>query len=432
MHNQIIHRIFNYLMQYENEGKTFKGVKVFNSHQRAPSLIQRLQAFMPPNVENLLVNMRSTGQPENLRSDYRNLALLAIKEYIREFPFLLHSPSSLRACFGMPTRKDRKMGRYSGVSLINDALDSITEENEESKKNYPNQEVISELIYALEAIIETEKQQKYSKAAHRMIDYLTENLHRNAKVDVYAPTINTHTDFALDFAKEYLLDLNFNNVIHEGEPQYQELFEAEKKKKKNPAELTPDLYGFIWETKIWIEMKEWEKFNAFFKPLKQIFSYLLHASYTAILVEKPVEFYEFLTTFVNPVISLPQFKEALRPYMRHAENASQKAHLFKYKLMNLGKVLIEEENMSYKAETLYLGLLSEINNTEIGMTNFELEAGRGLFRLLEKLERRHKEFRIILLDNLDDYRTKPRQQLVLFLGVLNQNNTYESFIPSLR
>lgn len=426
MHNQIIHRIFNYLMQYENEGKTFKGVKVFNSHQRAPSLIQRLQAFMPPNVENLLVNMRSTGQPENLRSDYRNLALLAIKEYIREFPFLLHSPSSLRACFGMPTRKDRKMGRYSGVSLINDALDSITEENEESKKNYPNQEVISELIYALEAIIETEKQQKYSKAAHRMIDYLTENLHRNAKVDVYAPTINTHTDFALDFAKEYLLDLNFNNVIHEGEPEYQELFEAEE------AELTPDLYGFIWEKKIWIEMKEWEKFNAFFKPLKQIFSYLLHASYTAILVEKPVEFYEFLTTFVNPVISFNAFKEALRPYMRHAENSSQEAHLFKKQLMNLGKILIEEENMSYKAEALYLGLLSEINNTEIGITNFELEAGHSLIRILDKLERNNSEFRIILLDQLRDYRIIPRHKLVLFLGILNQNNSNESFIPSLR
>jgi len=412
----VLDKIFDYLETYEKEGNSFKGVKVFNSQLRAPTLIKRISAFIPNNIEEKLKKMSVPGQPENMRSAYRNLALLAIKEYIKDFPFLLHSPSSLRACFGMPTRKDRKSGRYSGVYLINDALSE--------NSSTANQKIIDELGHALRSI--SGKRDSNQGPATRIENYLMENLHRDAMIEVKAPEVNTHTEGSLKFAKDYLLDLNFKNVVHEDEPKYKEIFKD--------AELTPDLYAEIWNQPVWAEMKEWEKFNTFFKPLKQIFTYMSNNPYTIILVEKPVEFYEFLESFVNPVITFFKFNEVIRQYMDRANNNSKAAMEFKRHLMRLGKKLIVDESISFKAEALYLGLVSEINNMDIGITNTELEACKNLSKIIDNLSRKHREIRIILLNSKLEMKTRsqPKQKLLLFLGVLNKNNSFLESSPILR
>ncbi|MHA2363630.1 MAG: hypothetical protein ACXAC7_06710, partial [Candidatus Hodarchaeales archaeon] len=380
-------------------------------------------------------NLLTPDQPENLWSAYRNLALIAIKEYIREFPFLLHSPSSLRACFGMPTRKDRKLGRYSGVFLIDDALNSnyrneiLASSEYDSNDIYPNSRAIEELILALNSIIETNT--KTSPAAKRITEYLKANRFRNALKEVTAPPINTHTNSSLEFAKEFLSDQGFNEVIHEKDDAYNNIFGIDEELK-----LTPDLYGKMWAQPVWIELKQWEKFNVFFKPLKQIFAYMNNSSYTSILVEKPVKFYEFLTSFVNPVIKFDELKQNLRLYLDRARMVNDNALNLKRELMNLGKKLIEEENITYKAEALYLGLISEFINAEIGMANSELEAGLSLFKILGKLEKTYREFRLILLGQeggqLQAYIQKPRQKLILFVGILNQFDSANKSVPTLR
>ncbi len=57
------------------------------------------------------------------RKLFRAVAVAAGIQFVREYPMLYHTPNSLRACFGMPTRTDRKKGRFSSIFYRNEAVE---------------------------------------------------------------------------------------------------------------------------------------------------------------------------------------------------------------------------------------------------------------------------------------------------------------------
>lgn len=417
----MVERIYDYLLDLEKEGQTLRGVKVLvKSQGRAHTLVDRLRAFAPEDtrVEDLLPK----GQPENLWAAYRKLALLCITSYIRDFPFLLHTPSSLRSVFGMPTRKDRKQGRYSGVSMISEALTLQSSPTESVPRLLePNFEVIDELLNCLYS---REDDPKYEEYITRVLNYLEKNLSRNALQAVTSPSVSTHSHVSLDSAKDILEDYGFEDLYHEGEERYEVNWE------EGDYTLTPDVVGKLWDHVTWVEMKEWETFNVFFKPIKQLFAYMREVGYTAILVEKPVDFFEHMMSFINPEVSFEEFRNSLIPHERKVNAREQDINLMKKRLFDLGRLMVEEENLSYKAESLYIGLIAEFINIEVGMVNSELEAIRSLHKLVDTLSQEADEFLIIPLDQLRFYPKKPKQKYVLLLGVLGLREDEDKFPDS--
>ncbi|MHA2278387.1 MAG: hypothetical protein ACXAC2_21620, partial [Candidatus Kariarchaeaceae archaeon] len=83
----VLNRIRNYLRNHPTE---LKGVRGFHKN-RLEGLIQRLDEFSP--IETL--NWRAGD-----RTLFREVALAAGVTFVRQYPFLYHTPNSLRACFG--------------------------------------------------------------------------------------------------------------------------------------------------------------------------------------------------------------------------------------------------------------------------------------------------------------------------------------------
>src|SRR3990172_13144209 len=79
---------------------------------REETVIRRINAFLNSDSTNHLRFHPSQLRPYYWKL-YRRRALEAINEFIKAYPFLPHTPASLRATFGMPTRKDRKRGNFS-------------------------------------------------------------------------------------------------------------------------------------------------------------------------------------------------------------------------------------------------------------------------------------------------------------------------------
>ena len=95
--DSVLRTIKSYLKKNPSETK---GVRSFDKN-RVEALIKRLDEYSP--IETINWNL-----PD--RKLFREIALAAGIQFVRQYPMLYHTPNSLRACFGMPTRTDRKKG----------------------------------------------------------------------------------------------------------------------------------------------------------------------------------------------------------------------------------------------------------------------------------------------------------------------------------
>jgi hypothetical protein len=409
-------KIYNHLRKIESQGKIIQGLKTFfPEHPRSEYLIERLKSFINGlTIEDITLESDTfMNQPNPEWYLYRRLALLAIDQYIKDFPFLMHTPSSLRSVFGMPTRKDRKRGKFSGMELIENALSEI--ENLEESIDY---ESVQELIDCLTEA--SNDFSKYEKECHKLLEYLNYNLSRNSLTDTYIPEISTHSIESLEKYKVYLEESGFKNVIHEGQEEYPYGEEEEKI-------LTPDFICEIWNNPVWFELKEWSNFNIFLSPVKQLLTYLEanietkqenQKSYIGILVENEVDFFNFLMS-LGQNIPIRKFRELIYPIIENANKLSDNIHAMRRNFFKIGRILIENYNLQIKAEALYVGLISEFINKEIGMANTEVEAGKLILSILDKLESKYSELLIIPVAELKNIKVEPKQNLILFLGVLN-------------
>jgi hypothetical protein len=413
-----LNQIYSYLKSSEADGLIVKGVKVFDKRvSRALQLIERLKVYTPPGITyKSLEEDHFINQHNKEWYMYRNLSLIAINEYIQEFPFLMHTPSSLRSIFGMPTRKDRKRGKFSGKELIDKAL----KENYvyEEKINY---EAISELTELLTIV--SEEHTEHAEQCNNLINYLEANLKRNSLQETYVPEISTHSLESLDFAKEYLIDLGFNEVIHERDLTYPYVGDNKI--------LTPDLLCTMWDEQVWFELKEWESFNNFFSPIKQIFAYLQANRYSenypkslvGILVTHEVAFYEFLKSFKPNIVFLKDIRTAITPRLTEIKIKLNNIHDSRKKFLDIGKLMLKN-NLQIKTEALYIGLFSEFVNKELGMLNSEYESGLTVLEIIQNLiDLKADKVIIIPLEEIFsfDIGTIKENTLIIFLGKVNIN-----------
>ena len=354
-------QIYSFLKSNEAHGTIIKGVKVLDKHSsRASQLIERLKAFIPQNTTyESLLEPQFENQLNKEWYMYRNLAILAIDEYIKEFPFLMHTPSSLRSIFGMPTRKDRKRGKFSGKELIDKAFKNLDDVNE-----FINYESIEELHDQLHEI--SERYPEHKQLCTDLIDYLDSNLKRNSQLETFVPEINTHSLESLERAKDFLFTKGFKNVIHERDQEYP--FNGENKL------FTPDLLCSYWDEDVWFELKEWESFNNFFSPIKQLLNYLEAnrvknkrnaKSLVGILVTQPVFFYQFLQHYENSELHFNELRKAITPKLNSIKQKLDNIHLARNLYLNIGRLMVKN-HLQIKTEALYIGLFSEFINKELG------------------------------------------------------------------
>ena len=407
--------IYSFLRTNEGRGEIIKGLKVLDRNSsRANQLIERLKAFVPEETTyESLLEPQFLNQKNKDWYMFRNLAIVAINEYIKEFPFLMHTPSSLRSIFGMPTRKDRKRGKYSGKELIDKAFKEIGKDDD-----FTNYEAIEELQEQLQEISETHIEHKH--LCDDLINYLNNNLNRNSQLLTYVPEINTHSFESLEHAKQFLQNLGFTKVIHERDEEYP--YKGENKL------FTPDLLTSYWNEQIWFELKEWESFNIFFSPIKQLLNYLEanvtktnHKvnSYVGILVTQPVMFYQFLEQYLNTELSFNNLRKAITPKLNEIKNKFDNIHLAKNVYLNIGRLMVKN-HLQIKTEALYIGLFSEFINKELGILSTEYESGVQILSIINNLEKRANSILIRPINNLKE-QEKPANTLMLFLGVLKNS-----------
>ena len=116
-----------------------------------------------------------------------------------------------------------------------------------------------------------------------LLTLLDLDINKNPFKKIYFPEQNTHSESSLQKVQKYLekwfQDLDYKIVQSEDQL------------------LTPDLIGTYKNQKVWIELKEWDPNideQLFFKPLRQLFQYLLNTNIVVLISPEKLRFLEFI------------------------------------------------------------------------------------------------------------------------------------------
>ncbi len=358
----VLKRIRNFLRKNPSEMKGVRGLH----RNRLDGLIKRLNEFAP--IETLKWNV-----PD--RKLFREVALAAGIQFVRQYPMLYHTPNSLRACFGMPTRTDRKKGRFSSIFYRNEAVE---------RQLRPRIEDLDEL----EDIIKRNEDRNYLKKATVLLSYITRAKNRRYVDDILDTPESDHSDISINNLRSFLEECKFEN-LHEAEDMQEEQLQD-----LDGVVLAPDLVGQWRGKECWIELKEYRdlKFNS--KVVFQVFRYL----------------YQNPFVFLVSTSSLPSFTQLLEQKTWTGEDlerwADNKKNYLQEQIeewnttrqtyLKLGKNL----NLNPRLEALFLALTNEIVTREIGLAGTEL---RGIEKFIDLLT--HFEDSINIY-NFDDFHSQ--------------------------
>ncbi|MFX0171701.1 MAG: hypothetical protein ACFE9L_07265 [Candidatus Hodarchaeota archaeon] len=350
----VLNRIKKYLERNPSE---LKGVQSFKK-DRLDALIQRLDEFSP--IETLKWNV-----PD--RKLFRDVAVAAGIHFVREYPSLYHTPNSLRACFGMPTRTDRKKGRFSSIYFRNEAVE---------RQLRPRTEDLDEL----QTIIKDNKQ--FVNEIAILNRYIENAKQRGYIDDIMEAPESDHSNKSIGNLRLFLEQYDFVNL--------QEASEAGEKDEEhlqdlNGVILAPDLIG-TWKGKeSWIELKEYRelKFNS--KVVFQVFRYLYQNPFVILLSISPLpSFKELLEQQIWNVESLRNWG------LKHQERMQADLTSWNEKRSNY-KQLGRTFEPTPRQESLLLTLTNEIVTREIGLISTEL---RGIEKFLELIDNFEEDIRI--------------------------------------
>ncbi len=340
----VLKRIRSYLRKNPKE---LKGVRSLEKH-RLNALIQRLNEYSP--IETLRWNV-----PD--RQLFREIALAAGIQFVRQYPFLYHTPNSLRACFGMPTRSDRKKGRFSSIFYRNEAVE---------RQLRPKFEDLDDLEVKL---------QEYSNSAYKedivlLVKYI--NIARNRRVidDLLETPESDHSEESIEKLKDFLKVNNFINIKEAKDISEDHLEDLDG------VILAPDMIAYWHNIECWIELKEYKelKFNS--KVVYQVFRYLLQNPFVLLLSISPLP--SFLELLENPHWNAQSLRNWGYKHQDRLNETIENWHHSRNTYMNLGLEL----NLSPRFEALYLALTNEIVTREIGLAGTEL---RGIEKFLNIL-----------------------------------------------
>ena len=338
----VLNRVRRYLRQNPNE---LKGVRGFHRN-RLEGLIQRLDEFAL--IESLPWNL-----PD--RKLFREIALAAGVQFVRQYPFLYHTPNSLRACFGMPTRTDRKKGRYSSIFYRNEAVERQLRpriEDLESIQDIINSDIdpeFKELLPTLNNYIDRAKRRKYAE-------------------DLIEAPESDHSEDSINVLRSFLTEQGFEDLQEASDMEEEQLEDL------YGVILAPDLVGNWKNQEWWVELKEYHslKFNS--KVVFQVFRYLYHTPYVILASISPLAAFTDLIereTWVSA--DLHQWGKGKEAELNERVNfwtGMRKTY------QDFGRSL----ELTIRFEALLLALTNEIVTREIGLAGTEL---RGMEKFLD-------------------------------------------------
>ncbi len=372
--NSILNRIRNYLRNHPTE---LKGVRGFHKN-RLEGLIQRLDEFSP--IETL--NWRA-----NDRTIFREVALAAGVTFVRQYPFLYHTPNSLRACFGMPTRTDRKKGRYSSIFYRNEAV---------SRQLRPRIDDLEELQTTLNQEIESE----FTELLPTLNRYIEYARNRKYAEDIIEIPESDHSPESINGLRLFLSNLGFINLLEATD------IDDEETEDHYGVVLAPDLVGRWKNHDWWIELKEYRglKFNS--KVVFQVFRYLYHTPYVILVSISP------LPAFSELIKQQEWNSTELRKWAREKENELNERISNWTNMRKVYKEFGQKLQLSTRFEALLLAITNEIVTREIGLAGTEL---RGIEKFLDLVMRFEKPVTILDFDDFieKNYEELPRPLLLL-------------------
>ncbi|MHA2336442.1 MAG: hypothetical protein ACXACX_04025, partial [Candidatus Hodarchaeales archaeon] len=339
--------------------KIIRGLIFFTNKSRwdrEDAVIRRINSFLP-NDSHL------TYTPEKLLSHgwsmYRKLALKAINEYIKSFPFLAHTPATLRAAFGVPTRKDRQRGKYSGISLISQALgwENPSHNNRDQIPTLPkgDLETVNELKNVLEITI------KNNILSEDLLNYINYQVDKNPLKEIIIPEINTHSDESLEKVKKNLEEYGFKDLNYDIQQDEDHI-------------LTPDLIGNYNNELVWVELKEWDpetNKKLFLKPLKQIFQYSLQAKIVVIICSEKLEFIKFIRK--NKEWFISDLQKEINDELQEFNQKKENIDILRSNYIKIGEKLLKKGLLSAKTEALLATIISAKTHEELGVINTEVD-----------------------------------------------------------
>ncbi|MHA1237417.1 MAG: hypothetical protein ACTSQ9_07150 [Candidatus Hodarchaeales archaeon] len=371
----VLNRIRNYL---RNNPTEMKGVRGFHKN-RLEGLIQRLDEFSP--IETL--NWRT-----NERTLFREVALAAGVTFVRQYPFLYHTPNSLRACFGMPTRTDRKKGRYSSIFYRNEAV---------SRQLRPR---IDDLE-AIQKIINKESESEFKDLLPKLNRYIDYSRNRKYAEDIIETPESDHSPESINGLRVFLSQLGFINLL-----EASDIDDDEELQDHYGVILAPDLVGRWKNHEWWIELKEYRglKFNS--KVVFQVFRYLYHTPYVILMSISP------LPAFSELVKQKEWVSSDLQNWAKGKEHELNERI---YTWTNMRKVYQDfgrKLDLTARFEGLLLAITNEIVTREIGLAGTEL---RGIEKFLDLVMRFEKPITILDFDDFLQMKYEELPQPLLLL-----------------
>lgn len=377
----VLKRIKGFLYNNPSEMKGVKGL----DKNRVNGIINRLNEFSP--IETLNWNV-----PD--RNLFREVALAAGIQFVRQYPMLYHTPNSLRACFGMPTRTDRKKGRYSSIFYRNEAVE---------RQLRPRIEDLTELHNIVEQIINT----TYSNKVKVLLRYIARAKKRKYVNDILDTPESDHSEKSIEHLRLFLEEHKFEKLNEADDLSEEHLQDLDG------IILAPDLVGQWRGKECWIELKEYRelKFNS--KVVFQIFRYLYQNPFV-------------LLVSTSSLLSFSQLKEQ-KTWTE--ENLEEWAEVKKQELLqqigewnktrntyiNLGKSL----KLNPRLETLFLSITNEIVTREIGLAGTEL---KGIEKFIDLVHHFEESISIYDFDDFYKQNLSPKEYTLL----LKMNFTSES------
>ncbi len=338
----VLKRIKTYL---RNNPTEMKGIRSFQRNH-LESLITRLNEFSP--IETLNWNI-----PD--RRLFREVAVAAGIQFVRDYPMLYHTPNSLRACFGMPTRTDRKKGRFSSIFYRNEAVE---------RQLQPRIDDFDELLEK----VRTVNHEGFLDEVEILHRYIKRVKGRRYNDDILDAPESDHSELSIGSLRKFLEEFGFENLQEATETTEEHLQDLDG------VVLAPDMIGRWKGKECWIELKEYRDLRFNSKVVFQIFRYLHQNPFVFLVSTSSLDSFSQLLkqrTWTPKTLqnwALKQ-KEQLQDIISGWNSKREKYRA-------LGRML----KLDPRFEALLLTLTNEIVIREIGLSGTEL---KGIEKFLD-------------------------------------------------
>ncbi|MHA1974663.1 MAG: hypothetical protein ACTSW1_16805 [Candidatus Hodarchaeales archaeon] len=364
----VLNRIRSYLRQHPNEMKGVRSVR----KNRLDALMKRLDEFSP--IETLNWN-----NPD--RKLFREVAVSAGIQFVRDYPMLYHTPNALRACFGMPTRNDRKKGRFSSIYYRNEAF------GRQFRPRYQDLEKLEEVVTKV-------KDENYEKEKTLLINYIERAKNRKYTDDLIDVPESDHSETSISNLKKFLQEYKFENFREAPEEEEEKLLDLDG------IVLAPDLIAKWQNHEVWIELKEYRDLSFNSKVVYQVFRYLYQNPFVILITISPIiSFSELLEMGKEGSLESSILKEWALKIQDSLNDELEKWGSLRKSFLDLGR----DMDLSPRFETLFLTITNEIVTREIGLIGTEQ---RGLEKFLELLDKFKGDISIFDFDSFMQDKSK--------------------------